>query len=74
MTELFPTSGSDGREHRQMLCKIPEHSNENKDLKTSFSEVSCLIQVPRICGVPQGSALEPGFFFPPQIFSSPFLL
>lgn len=24
MTELFPTSGSDGREHRQMLCKIPE--------------------------------------------------
>lgn len=39
MTELFPTSSSDGREDRQTFCKILEQSDANKDLKTLFSDI-----------------------------------
>lgn len=39
MTELFPTSSSDGREDsRHSSSKILEQSDANKDLETLFSD------------------------------------
>lgn len=75
MTGLFPTSGSDGREGGRALCKVPEQSDAKVSFSASRlfirNLVAFLISPPLfqnfhaaswICGVPQGSALEPILF------------